>query len=192
MRLVALALALTLALALAVALPAAPAQAQDVAPGRVLGVETAMTLGQARAALTDVEWSWELRFMVDFSALCAKRDGETLFCALAFEADAPRPDLAIEALMVESPALRTADGVHVGMPIAEAEAIWGDALFAFHTQNESREFVMFDKGPARIAARAALPGQDAFHVGRYAAPFGEYNETRDYPPDAVIGVLWVD
>ena len=180
-----------LAAALA-ALCAAPVQAQQITPEGVLGVSVGMTLGEAKAAVKSADWVWEPAFMVDFSGACARIDGEERFCALVYAADAMEDGFEIESLVVESPALATAEGVRVGMPIREVEAIWGDALFSYHTENESREYVSFDDAPRGYSARAALPGSDAFHIGRYADPGGSsYVETRDFPSDAVIGSIWL-
>lgn len=173
---------------------AAAEDSADVGPGRVLTVTTDMTLGEARAALPDVVWRYEPIYMVDFSADCAERDGEALFCALVYE----DPDFAasaeIEALVVVSPALRAAAGVRVGMPLAEAEQMWGDATLSFHYANEGREYVDFAAAPESISARAALPGAEpGFHVGLYPAETAndEYQQTTDYKAGATIDSLWI-
>ena len=176
--------------------PASAQNAPDIAADRVLDVRLAMTLGDARAAHPDLDWTYEHRFMVDFSADCAARDGETLFCALVYEDPDFNTAATIEALVALSPSLQARDGVRVGMALADAEKLWGDATLAFSYANEAREYVNFANGPARISVRARpsdASGHNGAHVGVYADATAdqEYQETNQYRTGAEIGSIWV-
>lgn len=198
--------ALALAAVAAAALTAADARAEgEIFPGSedrgasLLGVQTGMTIGAARDAVDTLTWIYEPRFMVDFSADCAERDGETLFCLLVFEREKRVARDTVEGIVVFSPEFATPKGVRVGMRISEVERRWGAATFAFSYANEGREFVSFAEGPRRISARAiseSLGGAESrgFHIGLYAAETAdqEFQETNVYRSDAEVGTLWLN
>lgn len=159
--------------------------------------EIGMSLGQARAAVSGVEWVYEPRFMVDISALCASDEGERLFCALVWAEEEYRDYSEIFVFVVLSGKLTAQNGVRVGMPLDEAARHWGAPTLGYSLDNEGREFIFFENGPVGILARGgfAEPGDETFgeRFGVYPVDENgvELQRTEDYRPGTTIGSLWV-
>lgn len=186
--------------ALIVAPIGAPANAEQlgaegpaIAGGGVMGVRTGVSLDQAKAAAPELAWVYEPAFMVDFSADCALREpgGEELFCALVYENPERNGGDMIEAVVVLSPALKTATGAHVGMPLAEAAALYGAPTLSYHLANEGREFLSFADAPDWLSFRA---DRDGARAGVYPPlpSDAEFQETNRFRPDAVLDSLWIN
>lgn len=173
-----------------------PAQAGPdaaIRDGEVLGVHAGMSLDEAEKAAPSLSWRYEPAFMVDFSAACAIQGSEELFCALVYENSDRNGDDPIEAIAVFGPSLATEEGVHAGMTLADAAAIYGEPTLAYHLENEGREFMSFAGAPDWLNFRASSKSTPNGYAGIYPPrPEGEVaQETGDYAPDAVLDSLWL-
>jgi hypothetical protein len=79
---------------------------------------------------------------------------------------------------------RTAEGIHVGMPLSEAEKQYGKITDM--SEMESREYAHFANPPAGLSFRVGLP--DIGIAGIY--PEGK-RETKDYAPTAIVNIIEV-
>lgn len=151
----------------------------DGAGPAVLGL-TADELGEVLGS--DYDLGDEVRITVDFDGHVVTRDGEVQFRA----AKAGSGD-ELTLFIISNPTYQTAEGVGPTTTIAEAEAVYGPATLSWSPDDESREFVFFENGPAgRIAFRT--PGIGGTNVGIY--PDGEF-ETDEYEEGAAIASVWV-
>ncbi len=151
------------------------------------------TLGALREAFGDARIRIERDFMVDLSAVCVDGpDGAELFCA-AYDADLqPAPATEIVMIATRHPRFRTREGVGPGVALEDAEVVYGEAFLVYSADNGSREYVEFDRGPAgSIAFRPLSPSSPDGFAGLYDDAGGDFNETEDYRPDAVIGAVEV-
>ncbi|MEB3356586.1 MAG: hypothetical protein VKK04_07655 [Synechococcales bacterium] len=158
----------------------------------------AATLGMTLETLKqtmgpETEFVEESSFMVDFDAIAVRRDGEVLFYILHLAGEPLTEDGKIQGLLTTNPAFRTAAGVGVGVPIAAAENLYGDATLSYHTANESREYVRFASHPGNnISFGTGGGGAGATDfAGIYPAQSGEYYEASDYRQDATIQTVLV-
>lgn len=168
--------------------PESPAAASPTAPTQIsatgLGVaELGMTFGELKAAMPEATFTVESPFMVDFDAIAVAQDGEVQFYILYLAGDTFDDTAVLQGLLTENPEYRTAEGIGPGSPIAEAEAVYGNAILAYNTDNESREYVRFAQHPAGNLAFRTGTGPEA---GLYPDVDASYHETEDYRPDATI------
>lgn len=151
------------------------------------------TLGALQAALGDAPARFEQRFMVDLSAVCVDDDdGSELYCAAFPETAQPRTDTEILMVVTRHPRFRTQEGVGPGVRLADAEVVYGDAFLNYSLDNESREYVEFDDGPAgSIGFRPVNPAAQGELAGVYEDDEDGFQETDVYRPGAVIGAVEV-
>ncbi|MEL6980302.1 MAG: hypothetical protein AAGM38_16720 [Pseudomonadota bacterium] len=160
--------------------------------GSILGVAVGMTLSEAKDAAPQAEWAYEPRYMVDFSASCARLDQVEAFCALVFEAPDETPSDRIEAIAVTTPEVATKEGARVGMPIAAVEALYGDVTLSYTWDNEGREYLNFAEAPRYLGFRANRPGDRGGWAGVYPPSEGAVSQsTTDYASDAEITSVWL-
>ncbi|MCI4664521.1 MAG: hypothetical protein MRY74_07340 [Neomegalonema sp.] len=181
------------------ALSAAAAMAEDrpdITSESVLEIKVGMTLAQARKKTHGLKWTYEPRFMVDFSADCASKGGEIILCVLVYEEPKRKADMKIQGIVVMSDKLSARDGVRIGMPLSEAAKRWGAVELSFNHADEAREYVAFAKGPKRISIRARRADAERFaggHVGVYPEDKAgeEFQKTTRHHPGAVIDSIWL-
>jgi hypothetical protein len=145
-----------------------------------------MTLGDLKDTLgTAAEFTVESPFITDFDAIAVRKNGEVAYYVLYLAGEPPTDTDVIQGLLTNNPDFKTAEGVGVGTPIAEAEEVYGSANLSYNTLNESREYARFEQQPTKNISFATGNGnQDP--AGIYAEPIGEYNETQNFREDAVI------
>jgi hypothetical protein len=151
-------------------------------------VKFGMTLGEVKEVLEDeVEYIIESPYIVDFDAIAVRQNGETLFYILHF-ADQPLQDSdRITILQTNNPAFQTAEGVHAGMLIQDAEKIYGEASI-FTSEIETRELVTFKNQPEFILLGTFGGGitlSDS-RTGIYQDDNAIPRETTEYRKDATI------
>lgn len=150
-----------------------------------------MTFGQLKRMLEpDAEFLVESPFMVDFDAISVHQSGKVQYYIL-YPAGTTLADTdKIQVLLTDNPNFRTVEGVGPGMPLKQAEAVYGDATLFYHTANESREYIKFANQPQRnIRFRPVVNGQS--FAGTYSSVEREYNETRIYHSTAKIRLVEV-
>ncbi len=169
----------------AAAVPPATAT-QTISEAGIGLAKLGMTVGELKKQL-GANYKFEVKspFMVDFDALAVSKAGKVQFYILYPAGTAPADSQRIQALVTDSPAFRTAEGVGAETSIKEAEAVYGKATLSYNTANESREYVNFAKKPSRkIAFRAGVKGRG--FAGIYPAQKAEYNQTTKYQDGAFI------
>lgn len=144
------------------------------------------TLGELKQRLgTEVEFTVTAPFMVDFDAIAVSRSGELQFYILYLAGEPFTDSDTIQGLWTENPSFQTAEGVGPGTAIQTAEDAYGEATLSYNTENESREYVRFDRQPAPNISFGTGNGNDTA-AGIYPSPGGGYNETQQYREDATI------
>ena len=112
-----------------------------------------MTLGELKQ-ISDPNTEFKLvpSFMVDLTAIAVSKDGLVQYYILYPAGTTSHPDKStptdndpITLLMTDNYQYQTKEGVKVGMPIAEAEEIYGNAILAYNVEGESREYITFDE-----------------------------------------------
>lgn len=152
-----------------------------------------MSLAEFGVALGDRPIRFEPDYGADFSAVCVDdADGEELYCAVVPQTEQLAGGDAIVMVETRHPRMRTQEGVGPGVSLADAEVVYGPAILLYNVENESREYVEFERGPAgSIGFRPLSPSAPDDLVGLYAETEDALNETEDYKPDAVIGAIEV-
>jgi hypothetical protein len=151
-----------------------------------------MTLGELKTLLAGkAEFRVKSPFIVDFDAIAIVQSGQEQYYIL-YPAGVPLADSdLIEALVTDNPKYRTAQGVGPGIPIQQAEAVYGDAILSHNTLNESREYVKFAQQPSDAIAFRTKPSQGQQLAGIYPSSKGELKETKNFQKTAVIGLVEV-
>ncbi|MGF1497912.1 MAG: hypothetical protein ACFB8W_13975 [Elainellaceae cyanobacterium] len=165
-----------------------------ISPDGIGAATLGMTLGSLKQAMgPETEFIAESPFMVDFDAIAVRRNGEVLFYILHLAGEPLTEDGKIQGLLTINPAFRTAAGVGVGVPIAAAEDLYGDATLSYHTANESREYVRFENHPGNNISFGTRGGGAApvDFAGIYSTQSGDYYETKEYREDAAIRAILV-
>jgi hypothetical protein len=171
----------------AVQVPAANAIAAEphlITAAGIGGVRLGMTLDAARRALPGAKF---FREMDAAGALfvSAKLDDETsLLLDTHDDARFPGPiDWARTIVAIEtfSPVFYTREGIHPGSPIGDAIAAWGPVRQILESDTESRQYVTFQRHPARVRLRLSYSG--VFTAGSA--------RTTQYTPDATIRAIAV-
>lgn len=178
-------IAALLAMSAAVAPPAGALADHDVISAE--GAGDAM-LGSTKAQLeAQLGAGWELiednGVLVDLYGYDVQEDGEHRFFALGGFGE-----VKMSVFVIDTDHYQLAEGVHAGMSIADAEAIYGEATLNWNPDNESREFVTFESGPEGRIFFRTFSGDFDF-AGIYPDP--ETTMTTEYKDDARISSIWV-
>lgn len=145
-----------------------------------------MTLGELKESLgSDVEFTVESPFIVDFDAIAVREAGEPQYYILYLAGESFEDEDVIQGLFTDNPKFQTAEGVGPGTAIAEAEETYGQATLSYNTQNESREYVRFQEQPSSNISFATGNANEN-PSGIYPSVSEDYNETQEYHSDAVI------
>lgn len=96
----------------------------------------------------------------------------------------------IQHLLTDNPNYRTQQGVGPGTPIGQATTVYGGATLSMSKENESREFINFDRQPNGLAFRPKPLGKRNF-AGDYPESNDDYLKTQKYDKKASIGQITV-
>lgn len=160
------------------------------------------TYGQIKQALGSAySYTDVVPFMVDLAAVAVLREGVSGFFpgkAIAFylvypDSETLAATTQINTLITANPKYKLSLGTGPGSLLSEAEKDYGKVTLSFNTDNESREFATFERGPANLSFRAeALTHTFA---GDYSVPEavrqGSFNQTPAYFENASISQIWV-
>lgn len=162
-----------------------------------------MTLAQLKQiSESDTEFKLVSPFMVDLSAIAVSKDGLVQYYILYPAGTTSHPDRStptdndpITLLMTDNYQYQTKEGVKVGMPIAEAEEIYGNAILAYNVEGESREYITFDeRDSSNINFRASFFKSISDGLG-FSGIYPEYPgvtyTTDKYKDDAAIAAIEV-
>ncbi|MFW6264396.1 MAG: hypothetical protein ACOC3E_02625 [Cyanobacteriota bacterium] len=166
---------------------------QTISANRIGNAQLGMTLGELKETMgAETQFESIPSFMVNLDAIAVSQQGEILYYILHWASEPLTDSDPIKLILTNNPEFRTAEGVGVGTPIEEAEAVYGEAKLNYHTANESREYVQFTNPPApTLSFRPQSPDEDQF-AGIYPDTQGEYHETSDYEDNATIGSIMLD
>jgi hypothetical protein len=145
-----------------------------------------MTLGELKQALGDnVEFTVQSPFIVDFDAIAVSQAGEVQYYILYMAGQPFGDDGVIQGLLTDNPKYQTAEAVGAGTLVSEAESAYGNATLSYNQQNESREYVRFERQPASNISFATGNANQQL-AGIYTAPIAEFNETEAFQSTATI------
>ncbi len=163
-----------------------PADSLLISDKAIGAAQLGMTFGDLKKALgTDVKFVVQSPFIVDFDAIAVQRSGEVQYYIL-YLAKQPFADAdTIQGLLTKNPKFLTAAGIGAGSTLAKAQQAYGKATLSYNTQNESREYVRFERQPANNISFATGNGSSKA-AGIYSSPTSEYNETQKFKEDAKI------
>ncbi len=140
-------------------------------------------------------------FMVDLAAVAVLREGISGFFpgrAIAFYLTYPANDTLtdstpINLFITANPKYQTLQGTGPGSLLSEAVRDYGKALISFNFENESREFVTFERQPTGLSFRPEAPTHS--FAGDYSVPGakkdGSFNQTPAFFENASIVQVWV-
>lgn len=159
---------------------------QSISAKRIGLAQLGMTFGQLKQLLgSTAEFKVESPFMVDFDAIAVSKFGKVQYYILYPTGTTFTDANSIDLLLTENHNFKTVEGVGPGMSLKQAEAVYGEAILSYNTQNESREQVRFANQPAEnLVFQPTAPNQD--FAGIYPSPFGEYNQTKKFQEAASI------
>ncbi|MEB3230749.1 MAG: hypothetical protein VKJ64_07055 [Leptolyngbyaceae bacterium] len=152
-----------------------------------------VTVGALKKLLGNgVQFKAQSPFLSDFDAIAVQQGDQTLFYLLYLAGDPLDDEDVILGILTTNPRYQTGAGVGVGTPIQTAEAAYGNATLSHNTDNESREYVRFERHPATNLSfttqpvPAAADGSLPPFAGTYANSAVQYNETEEYQADASL------
>ena len=182
---------------------------QSVAPERLISArgigkaKLGMTLGRLKK-ISDPDTVFEVvpSFMVDVDAIAVSKKGIVQYYILYLADNNENSNLklfdrdrVITALMTNNDDYQTEKGIKVGTPIKEAEKAYGNAVLAYNTEGESREYVTFGgEHPENIQFRASyfkLISDGMGFSGIYPEYPGVSYTTDKYHSDAAIAAIEV-
>ena len=175
--------------------PAPKANSQEITTHGIGPAQLGLTLSELQTLLGPrTTYITQSPFLADFDAIAVRQNGDILFHILHLAGEPMGPEDIIQGVLTANPAYKTAGGVGVGTPIAEAEARYGDATLSRHAANSALEYVQFQDPPAANISFGtqpadALSAQD--YAGLYPEGASDYQETTEYRPDATIGSVLV-
>ncbi|MBE9199709.1 MULTISPECIES: DUF1176 domain-containing protein [unclassified Nodularia (in: cyanobacteria)] len=99
----------------------------------------------------------------------------------------------ITMITVANPNYTTTAGVGPGTPLKEAIAAYGQATLSYNLNNETREYIKFERGLG--ADKGVLIRSNQWTItdfaGIYSDPQSEFNETQKYQDHAAIGSITI-
>jgi hypothetical protein len=162
-----------------------------------------MTVGELKQ-ISDQDTKFEVipSFMVDINAIAVSQKGMIQYYIL-YGADTtpnsgkftPTDDDLITHLITDNQNYQTIGGIKAGMTIKEAEAIYGNAVLAYNTEGESKEYVTFGyQNPENIQFKASYFKEISNGLG-FSGIYPEYPggtyTTNKYREDAAIAAIEV-
>ncbi len=161
-----------------------------------------MTLGQLKQISPDTKFEVISSFTVDTNAIAVTKKDIVQYYILYpvgttshSNGSTPSDDGLITTLLTDNDNYQTEAGIKAGMPIKEAEEIYGNAVLTYNTEGESREYVTFeDQKPKNIRFRASTFKSTANGTefsGIYADYPGVSYVTDKYRDNAAIAAIEV-
>lgn len=161
-----------------------------------------MTLAELKQILdSDTEFKIISPFMVDVNAIAVSQKGLVQYYVLYPAGTTSHPDKStptdndpIAFLMTDNYNYQTQEGVKVGMPIEEAEDIYGNATLAYNVEGESREYITFGDNPPNLNFVASFfksISDGLAFSGIYPEYPGVVYTTDKYQEDAAIAAIEV-
>lgn len=121
----------------------------------------------------DYQLVWTPRYLEGYGAIEVREKGHALFSLITNSKQTPSANTTFSTLIIESPRIKTAEGIGPGSLISDAVKEYGSATLNYNPENESREFVAFDNGPENTFFRtgsvdtAGIYEQGSYTTTRY-------------------------
>ena len=183
--------------------------AQNVAPEFLVSADgiglakLGMTLGELkRISARNTEFKQISSFAPHFNAIAVSKESLVQYYIL-YKADSedaankfvPSNNDSIAMLITNNYNYQTQEGIKVGMPIKEAENVYGDAMLAYNTDGESVEYITFNDYEAPnikfTASYFKLISDGLGFAGIYPEYPGAAYTTDKYQSDAAIAAIEV-
>ena len=161
-----------------------------------------MTIGELKAVV-DPDTNFEIipSFIENIDAIAVSENNIVQYYIVHIPEDisantrTPTDKDKINLLITDNYHYQTKEGVKAGMSIEEAEEIYGDAVLAYNTDGESREYITFnDNNDENIKFRASffkLISDGLGFSGIYPEYPGVSYTTDKYRPDSAIAAIEV-
>ena len=156
--------------------------AELLSPNSVGGIKLGMTVAEAQAAMPGAKFN-RTSDGEGVALISVSVDGELQLYLYAGEEDpeaAVKGDAVIDFIEVRGTDFKTAEGVKVGMKVADIEAKYGKVTGAFVSEMEARWYVAFADQPSGLT----------FRMGENSGDIGGYEESvasaQKVSPDATI------
>ena len=161
-----------------------------------------MTLAELKQiSEPDTEFKIITPFMADVNAIAVSQKGLVQYYILYPAGTTSHPNKStptdndpIAFLMTDNYNYQTEEGVKVGMPIQEAEDIYGNATLAYNIEGESREYITFGDNPPNLKFVASFFKSISDGLG-FSGIYPEYPgvtyTTNKYQKDAAIAAIEV-
>ena len=162
-----------------------------------------MTIDELKAVLDeDTKFEVISPFIQNVNAIAVSKNDIVQYYVLCSQKDTaeagfqiPQDEDTIEVLITDNHHYQTREGVKVGMPIEEAEEIYGDAILAYNQGGESKEYITFNKNSSEnIRYRASyfkLISDGLGYSGIYPEYPGVSYTTDKYQNNAAIAAIEV-
>jgi hypothetical protein len=164
---------------------AIPVQDLQITEKGIGPIQSTMQYGAIKKALQpDYQLKVDKNFMVDLEAVEVSQKNEPLFYLVFAPGTKITDNATYHSIVVVSPKIQTKEQVGPGTTIDFAEKKYGAATLSYSVENESREFVAFEKQPAKLQFRTGT----AKDAGVYSPKEGEdsYFSTNQYKAGAKI------
>ncbi len=171
-------------------IPADPAQ--QITPVGIGVAKIGMTFKELKATVgNDYQFPVKTSFIEGFDAIAVTKAGAVQYY-IPYPTGTNFTDAdRIQHLMTDNPNYRTPQGVGPGTPIGQAATIYGgSATLSMSKENESREFISFERHPNGLAFRPKPIGTRSF-AGDYPESNEDYLKTQKYDKRAAIGQITV-
>ncbi|MEM8831792.1 MAG: hypothetical protein AAGE96_20895 [Cyanobacteria bacterium P01_G01_bin.19] len=162
-----------------------------------------MTLEELRQVSSqDTDFEILPSFLEDIDAVAVSQKGIVQYYIIydaesesESSSDIPLEKRTITTLITDNSRYQTKQGVKAGIPIKDAEDIYGNAVLAYNTQGQSGEYITFgDRSPENIKFRATyfkLISDGLGYSGIYPEYPGVSYTTDKYRNDAAIAAIEV-
>jgi hypothetical protein len=156
---------------------------QGIGPAKV-----GMTLQELKQALgASARFQVVRDFMVDIDAIAIYQSGQVQYYIFYPSGTTFADTDKIGLLSTDNTKYRTAEGVGPGTTLQQAQAIYGQTLLSYNTDDESREYVQFANFPWKnITFRPILSASALGFAGVYPSSSTAYNETKIFKETAII------
>ena len=166
--------------------------AQQITPVGIGAAKIGMTFKELKATVgSGYEFPIKTSFIEGFDAIAVTKGG-TVQYYIPYPTGTNFTDAdRIQHLMTDNPSYHTAQGVGPGTTIGQAASIYGGgATLSMSKENESREFINFERHPNGLAFRPKPTGTRSF-AGDYPESNEDYLKTQKYDKRAAIGQITV-
>ncbi|GAX35986.1 DUF1176 domain-containing protein [Nodularia sp. NIES-3585] len=172
-----------------------PSAEQLITTKNVGSAKLGMTLGELKQVLGEGATFEPTPLGVDAGeGIKASQDGNVQYLLGFAQGKQPITNNSqITMITVANPNYRTTAGVGPGTPLKEAVTAYGQATLSYNLNNETREYIKFERGLGADKGVVIRSNQWTItdFAGIYSDPQSEFNETQKYQDHAAIGSITI-